>query len=72
MTSVSECQIEVKKTLDKNEISETKYFYIKLINTIYTPMNIEKLKNQISVNLNLEERQKTCFPKIKKVDNKLA
>ena len=55
-----------------NEINKKKYFYKKLINKIYTPMNIEKWENLMSVNLNLEERQNTFLFKIKMFDNKLA
>ena len=49
------------ETPDKNEISKTIHFYKKIINTISTPMKIEKWGNHMFVNLNLEERQKIYF-----------
>ena len=39
---VAESEAMDQETPDKNEINKTKYFYKKLINTISTPMNIEK------------------------------
>ena len=70
--NIAESESMDQETPDIREINKTKYFYRKLINKIYTPLNIVKWKNHMSVNLNLEERQNTFFLKIKMFDNKLA
>ena len=70
--NIAESEAMDQETPDKNEINKTKYFYKKLINKISTPMNIEKWKNHMSVNLNSEERQNAFFLKIKMLHNKLA
>ena len=70
--NIAESEALDQETPDINEINKTKYFYKNLIDKISTPMNIEKWKNHISVNLNLEETQNTFFLRIKMFDHKLA
>ena len=40
--NIADSEAMDQETPDKNEISETKYFYNKLTNKISTPINIEK------------------------------
>ena len=70
--NIAESEAMDQETADRNELNKTKYLYNKVINKISTPMDMDEWKNHMSGNLNLEERQKTCFLKIKMFDIKLA